>query len=348
VFKSKIGYMGKINILVVEDEAFIGMNIRRRLEHLGYHVIMVVSSGDEAFQISTEKAPDLVLMDIQLEGGLDGLETAQSLWNRFEIPIVIVTGNIDSRTKLQADQIWCYGFVSKPFFSNELEIAVSSALDKIFYERYCSEDNSLKFLPNQYHPVAEWIKIHNDQLTFVSNVNDFLNDSIRFHPIHLFYSLGLDANKGNLQVDMREYLSRVIFYTREKFKIYNDVSVELQIDFSSVVLDEKLAIPIGIILNEFVSNSLKYAFSSMDNNAIVYIKFSIPPNKNMIYLQAKDNGIGFNNTTSRKIIPEEINDQPKGLGLWLIEIMAQTLHAESMLTGDAGTCLEVKIPYSPK
>ena len=119
-------------------------------------------------------------------------------------------------------------------------VVVDDALDKIFYERYCSEDNSLKFLPNQYHPVAEWIKIHNDQLTFVSNVNDFLNDSIRFHPIHLFYSLGLDANKGNLQVDMREYLSRVIFYTREKFKIYNDVSVE----FGRFLVPNKLFVKI--------------------------------------------------------------------------------------------------------
>lgn len=69
----------KKNILVVEDEPFLGLNIKQKIESFGFNVIAVVPSGDEAFQIVSEKVPDLILMDINLEGSLSGMETAESL-----------------------------------------------------------------------------------------------------------------------------------------------------------------------------------------------------------------------------------------------------------------------------
>jgi len=338
--------MGKINILVVEDEAFIGMNIRRRLEHIGYHVIMVVPSGDEAFQISTEKAPDLVVMDIQLEGNLDGLETAQTLWNRFQIPIVIVTGNIDSTTKTRADQNWCYGFVSIPFFSNELEVAVSKALDRIFTSRYCKKDNQI-INQKYYNPVSIWMKNHQDQSVVIGNQNDFLNDSIRFHAIYLFYSLALEDSKGIFKVDSKEYFSRLIYYTWDKFKNKVEYQIQIQIDIKSFNLDESLAIPMGIILYESVSNSIQYAFSPDHSNSTITIKLTTNTNRENICLQIKDNGIGLNNTSSSQVT-EEIIETPHSLGLWLIKSMAQTINADSMLNGDEGTCLEIIIPQVPQ
>lgn len=338
--------MGMINILVVEDEAFIGMNIRRRLEHIGYHVIMVVPSGDEAFQISTEKAPDLVVMDIQLEGGLDGLETAQTLWNRFQIPIVIVTGNIDSNTRMRADQTWCYGFVSKPFFSNELEVAVSKALDRIFTDRYCKKNNYL-LNQNYYHPVSDWMRDHPEQFESISDKVEFLNDLVRFHGINLFYSLAKEDSNGLHKVDSKEYFSRLIYYTWDKFKKNVEYQINIQIDIHSIDLDEKVAIPLGIIIFEAVSNAIKYAFTPDHVNSSISVKLSIKPNREHFCLQIKDNGLGFNNIASSQLT-EEIMENPNSLGLYLIKCMAQIIQADSMLNGDVGTCLEILVPYKPQ
>lgn len=80
--------MTKKNILIVEDEPFLGLNIKQKIESFGFHVIAVVPSGDEAFQIVSEKVPDLILMDINLEGSLDGIETAESLREQFSVPVL--------------------------------------------------------------------------------------------------------------------------------------------------------------------------------------------------------------------------------------------------------------------
>ena len=80
--------MTSARLLVVEDEAILAMNIENKVLQLGYQVTGVTDSGSEAIRLVDEIRPDLVLMDIKLKGKLDGVETAEQIRERFDIPVI--------------------------------------------------------------------------------------------------------------------------------------------------------------------------------------------------------------------------------------------------------------------
>ena len=84
----------KAKILIVEDERIIALEMRHNLESMGYDVAAIVSSGEEAVRKAEELHPDLVLMDIILQGEMDGVEAAGQIKNRFDVPVVYVTANV--------------------------------------------------------------------------------------------------------------------------------------------------------------------------------------------------------------------------------------------------------------
>ncbi len=122
-------------VLVVEDESLVAADIQGHLETLGYDVPKVTSSGEEAVRRATENRPDLVLMDIQLKGRMDGIEAARILQFRFNIPVVYVTAFADDRTLQRAKSTEPYGYVLKPFGKRELQTAIELALHKHGRER---------------------------------------------------------------------------------------------------------------------------------------------------------------------------------------------------------------------
>ena len=74
-------------IMIVEDEALVALNLQKILESFGYEVPTVVYSGEEALEQVADISPDLVLMDIQLAGAIDGIEAATQIRDRFDIPL---------------------------------------------------------------------------------------------------------------------------------------------------------------------------------------------------------------------------------------------------------------------
>ena len=83
--------MEQAKILVVEDENIVAMDIQNSLKSLGYAVPAVVSSGEDAIKTAADTYPDLVLMDIVLEGRMDGVQAAEQIHGRFNIPVVYLT-----------------------------------------------------------------------------------------------------------------------------------------------------------------------------------------------------------------------------------------------------------------
>ena len=94
--------MAKTKIMVVEDEAIVALDIQSKLESKGYEVPAVVSTGEDAVQKAGETRPDMVLMDIQLEGEMDGVEAAAQIRSNFEIPVVYLTAFSDEKTLQRA------------------------------------------------------------------------------------------------------------------------------------------------------------------------------------------------------------------------------------------------------
>src|SRR5437764_12001222 len=90
--------MTQARILVVEDESIVALDIQDSLESLGYDVPATVASGEEAIVQAGVLRPNLVLMDIQLQGRMDGVEAADQIRQRFGIPVVYLTANADHPT----------------------------------------------------------------------------------------------------------------------------------------------------------------------------------------------------------------------------------------------------------
>lgn len=117
-----------IKILVAEDDMIIARDIRYTLESFGYHVSAVVASGEECIEKALYFQPDLVLMDIKLNGNIDGMSAAQQIYDRFHIPVVYLTGCGDRRTLARAKRAECFGFVSKPFDESVLQQVLEQSL----------------------------------------------------------------------------------------------------------------------------------------------------------------------------------------------------------------------------
>lgn len=124
-----------VKILVVEDEAIVAKDIARSLERLGYSISGTVSSGEETLQISTNEKPDLVLMDIHLEGKMDGIQTAEIVRRRLHIPVIYLTAFTDKATLERAKLSEPFGYIVKPFADKDLHVAVEMALYKHKAER---------------------------------------------------------------------------------------------------------------------------------------------------------------------------------------------------------------------
>ncbi len=85
---------GKVQVLIVEDEAVVSMDLRYKLEAMGYSVIAEISSGEEAVKAASQLRPDVVLMDIGLSGQIDGIDAAAKIRDQFDVPVVYLTGYV--------------------------------------------------------------------------------------------------------------------------------------------------------------------------------------------------------------------------------------------------------------
>ena len=120
----------KARIMVVEDEAVISMEIQDRLTKMGHSICGTAVSGEQAVSVATANHPDLILMDVQLRGEVDGVQTAKQIRDLIEIPIIYLTAFADDRTVERAKLTQPFGYLIKPFSEKELYAAIEMALYK--------------------------------------------------------------------------------------------------------------------------------------------------------------------------------------------------------------------------
>jgi CheY-like chemotaxis protein len=133
--------MSTIQILVVEDEEITAMDIRSRLEELGYTICASTNSAEEAISLAQTSKPDLVLMDMVLKGEMDGVMAAETISVKEHIPVVFLTAFNDNETFNRAKLSSPYGYITKPFETRDLYIAIELALFKHGSEKKISEAN---------------------------------------------------------------------------------------------------------------------------------------------------------------------------------------------------------------
>jgi CheY-like chemotaxis protein len=117
-------------ILIVEDEAILAEDLGLSLENLGYLVRGKVSTGEEAVKLAEKLKPDLILMDIKLQGDIDGIEAADQISKRLDVPVVFLTGYSESDVLERAKKTEPYGYIGKPISVSELRNTIETALYK--------------------------------------------------------------------------------------------------------------------------------------------------------------------------------------------------------------------------
>jgi CheY-like chemotaxis protein len=122
-------------ILVVEDEGIVRLDIQEKLEQLGYMVAGAAASSDEALHLVESKRPDLVLMDVRLEGSRDGIQTAEQVRQRWDVPIVFLTAHGDAETMVRIKGTNPFGYLLKPFEAKDLLTVIEIALYRHRMER---------------------------------------------------------------------------------------------------------------------------------------------------------------------------------------------------------------------
>jgi two-component system, cell cycle sensor histidine kinase and response regulator CckA len=126
--------MAKANILIVEDESIIASVIAGALKKFGYHVIDILNTGEAAVDEVLQNRPDLILMDIRLQGAMDGIGAAEQILKQLDIPIIYLTAYADEPTLERAKKTRPYGYIPKPFQEIELKTTIEMALYKHEFE----------------------------------------------------------------------------------------------------------------------------------------------------------------------------------------------------------------------
>lgn len=123
--------MGKVKVLVVEDEWIIANDIKDSLVDMGYMVTSIAASGEEAIRKAREDSPNIILMDIVLRGDIDGIEASQQIYDSMQIPVIYLTAYVNEYMVERAKKTQHFGYLIKPFKDKELDIAIKMALHKV-------------------------------------------------------------------------------------------------------------------------------------------------------------------------------------------------------------------------
>lgn len=202
--------MNKKNILLVEDEMIIALNEKMQLEKYGFNVI-TVTTAEKAIDLvknSEEVKIDLILMDIDLKEGMDGIEAAKIILNHKEIPIIFLTNYSKSDIISEAEKVSPYGYIVKGSFINIIEVFIKLAF-KLHETRQSKNYNH--FLVNTLLTNTSDSIVVTDADFFINYVNkitvdmyDISIDDILGYDIS---KLNPDFSKNNLQNKLNDYFS---------------------------------------------------------------------------------------------------------------------------------------------
>jgi PAS domain S-box-containing protein len=135
--------MDELRIVIADDERIVAADLARRMQALGYRVVGNVGRGVDAVRVSLERKPDLVLMDIGMDGEFDGISSAAQIRAEADIPVIFVTSYSDKETLRRAKEIGPFGYVLKPFDERELVATIEMAIFRHKMDRKLRESEQL-------------------------------------------------------------------------------------------------------------------------------------------------------------------------------------------------------------
>jgi PAS domain S-box-containing protein len=211
----------KTGILIVEDEGVVAKDIQNTLSAMGYTVLGIANSGEEAIKLSGLLRPNLIIMDIMLlKDQMDGIEVVEKLKMLYDIPIIYLTAYSDTKTLNRAKVTEPQGYILKPFIPKELKIVIDMAIYKHRQEKKLRETakwmseilnnvgnaviaTDSKGVVTLANPIAESMIGLNSQEMKNKSISDFLYLVEENQRIPLVYSIQ-NASKNNLLVNLKD------------------------------------------------------------------------------------------------------------------------------------------------
>jgi DNA-binding LytR/AlgR family response regulator len=177
--------MNKNNtILIVEDEMIIAANISLQLTHLGYVVTGIIPRAEEVLPHIRLHVPDILLLDINLKGDIDGIQLAHLIQKEFKIPIIYLTANSDEAHFERAKETNPYAFISKPFKKLDLQRAIELTIIRIQNETETEKnipiDNDIPFVLSD----CIFVRSHNKMVKVCINDILFIEAERNYCKIH--------------------------------------------------------------------------------------------------------------------------------------------------------------------
>ncbi len=204
--------MYKVKILIVEDELLIAEDIRMQLTNLGYEVSGMAVSYNEAVDSIMQNLPDLVLVDIHIEGKKDGIELGDFLKNEAEIPFIYLTSYGDSATVERAKKTNPDAYLLKPFKGDNLFTSIEIALSKaVEANRAVEATQKLEDSENQDFVLKDCVFIKQDNIFTKIKLADILFIKSEGNYLYLY---GIDGHKYLIRSSMGYFSS---FLTDENF-----------------------------------------------------------------------------------------------------------------------------------
>lgn len=363
--------MAATKILIVEDEMIVAEEMADALRLLGYQVPAIVPSGEQAIQTVAKLTPDLVLMDINLQGDVDGIEAAEAIRDSFEIPVVFLTAYADPKTLERAKATEPFGYLIKPFEErelqttieialrrNEAEAAIRNALEK---EREISElkTSFISMVSHDFRDPLTTIQMSIELMRHYKVKGDEQRQSLHFkriqtaidHMTNLLDDVLLvgkaESGKLTLQlapVDLESFCSELVEELQLSDKHRHPIFFACR-GSSQGLWDEKILRQLFVNL---LSNALKYSPQGSP------VHFEVAFEDDSAVFQVRDSGIGIPPEDQKKLFDSFHRGRNvgqitgTGLGLTIVkrcvEVHGGWVAVESKV--GAGTAFTVILPVS--
>jgi two-component system, response regulator PdtaR len=209
----------KINILIVEDESIVALDLANGLEQDGYQVAGIADNAEEAHQLFSENEVDIVLMDVNIIGKKDGIDTAAELLKKKQVPIIYLTAFTDAATINRIKQTHPAAFLSKPYSLTNVRIAIELAINNFAVNRRQQETGKIIPIDNNAarpasSPEKEMILRMNDHIFVKHNyvfVKIKLSELLYIEADNNYVSLVTSEKKFLVRLSLGQLLEKISY-----------------------------------------------------------------------------------------------------------------------------------------
>lgn len=317
-----------IKVVVVDDDYIVRKVIISVLTDIGCDVIGKASTGAQALEVVKELKPDVVLMDIEMPE-MDGIAATRRLQDIYPVPVVILSAYETPELLQRAAEVGAGAYLTKPPKAAEMQrailIAVARHKDLMKIRDLMREMNHR--IKNNLNVIMSLLSLQSHASGDEETKAVLAEAKGRVSSMSMIHSLLYKSNKVG-RINLGEYIRDLSTQVFQSNNINNKITLKLSVDDVDVDVDS--AIPCGLIVNELITNSLKYAFAD-DRDGVIEV--SLGKFNDGLSIAVKDDGVGVGDIDLASL---------KTLGMNLVNILTKQLEGTVEFTSLCGTQAVVK------